>query len=314
MKKHLLSALSHVSRWERNRAEAQQISSESLHSWIHLLHSGGFPSFYSLKNKKKTTPSSSPTFFRQPPESIILSFSLHPNIPMQHRFSPTHTLHLLPTPNNQKQRASIHLPQTHFIHITMLSHPIELYITSINHSSPSTQTQTENSETNGKQWEEWVGVSNRGILDPDDKRVGFRGARGPSRGGRHGGCESQSLWRLSLLQRKRIKDWKRMEDRQWLKPVAVVSGKHGLAAVRGFGAVRGDEEEKATTVSHTGRRNEKGEDLGSWDLAGDASGGGWRRWRVSPATVCAMAAPCWSCGVQRWGGRSYQKRGSFNFN
>jgi len=27
-KQHLLSALSHVSRWERNRGEAQQISSE----------------------------------------------------------------------------------------------------------------------------------------------------------------------------------------------------------------------------------------------------------------------------------------------
>jgi len=40
-KQHLLSALSHVSRWERNRADAQQISSEIpsfmrmelLHSW-----------------------------------------------------------------------------------------------------------------------------------------------------------------------------------------------------------------------------------------------------------------------------------------
>jgi len=31
-KHHLLSALSHVLRWERNRAEAQQISSRSLHS------------------------------------------------------------------------------------------------------------------------------------------------------------------------------------------------------------------------------------------------------------------------------------------
>jgi len=31
-KQHLLSALSHVSRWEKNRAKAQQISSESLHS------------------------------------------------------------------------------------------------------------------------------------------------------------------------------------------------------------------------------------------------------------------------------------------
>ncbi|QCE07158.1 hypothetical protein DEO72_LG9g2174 [Vigna unguiculata] len=54
-----------------------------------------------------------------------------------------------------------------------------------------------------------------------------------------------------------------MEDRQWLKSVAVVSSKHGLAAVRGFGAVCGDEEEEAATVSHAGRRNEKGEDLGS---------------------------------------------------
>jgi len=54
-----------------------------------------------------------------------------------------------------------------------------------------------------------------------------------------------------------------MEDRQWLKPVAVVSGKHGLAAVRGFGAIYGDEEEEAATVSHARRRNEKGKDLGS---------------------------------------------------
>jgi len=51
-KQHLFSALSHVSRWERNRAETQQTSSEFLHSRNHLLHSGGFPSFCSLKNKK----------------------------------------------------------------------------------------------------------------------------------------------------------------------------------------------------------------------------------------------------------------------
>jgi len=31
-KQHLLSALSHISRWERNRVETQQISSEFLHS------------------------------------------------------------------------------------------------------------------------------------------------------------------------------------------------------------------------------------------------------------------------------------------
>jgi len=31
-KQHLFSALSHVLRWERNRAEAQQISLEFLHS------------------------------------------------------------------------------------------------------------------------------------------------------------------------------------------------------------------------------------------------------------------------------------------
>ncbi|QCD93990.1 hypothetical protein DEO72_LG5g2068 [Vigna unguiculata] len=51
-----------------------------------------------------------------------------------------------------------------------------------------------------------------------------------------------------------------MKDRQWLKQVAEVSGKHGLATVRGFGAVYDDEEEEATTVSHAGRGNEKGED------------------------------------------------------
>jgi len=52
-KQHLLSALSHVSRWERNRGKAQ-VSSRSLHSRdLHLLHSGGFPSFCSLKKIKK---------------------------------------------------------------------------------------------------------------------------------------------------------------------------------------------------------------------------------------------------------------------
>ena len=91
-----------------------------------------------------------------------------------------------------------------------------------------------------------------------------------------------------------------MEDRQWLKPVAVVSGKHGLVVVRGFGVVCGDKEEEVATVSHAGRRNEKGEDLGSWVLAGDAFGGGWRRRRcVSPVTGCAVTAPRWSCGVRR---------------
>ncbi|QCD86770.1 hypothetical protein DEO72_LG3g1296 [Vigna unguiculata] len=140
----------------------------------------------------------------------------------------------------------------------------------------------------------------RGILDPDGQRVGFRGARGPSHGGRHGGCELQILWYLSLSRRKRINDWKTMEDRQWLKPVAVVYSKHGLVAVRGFGAICDDEEEDAATVSHARRRNEKGEDLGSWVLAGDASGGGWRPWRrASPAMGCAVAAPRWSCGVRR---------------
>ena len=83
-----------------------------------------------------------------------------------------------------------------------------------------------------------------------------------------------------------------MEDRQWLKPVAVVSGKHGLATVRGFGVVCDDEEEEEATVSHARRINENGEDLGSWVLTGDASGGGWRRRRrVSPAAGCAVAAP-----------------------
>jgi len=57
-KQHLLSALSHVSRWERNRVETQQISSESLHSGRHLLHSLGlFLMVFSAK--QKTTPSSS---------------------------------------------------------------------------------------------------------------------------------------------------------------------------------------------------------------------------------------------------------------
>jgi len=58
-KQHLISALSHVSRWERNKPEAQQISSESLHSSKSPSSlKGAFFSFYSQQNKK-TTPSSS---------------------------------------------------------------------------------------------------------------------------------------------------------------------------------------------------------------------------------------------------------------
>jgi len=54
-KQHLLSALFHVSRWERKRAEAQQISPESLHSWIHLLHSRGlFLIMFPTKQKNNT--------------------------------------------------------------------------------------------------------------------------------------------------------------------------------------------------------------------------------------------------------------------
>jgi len=48
-----------------------------------------------------------------------------------------------------------------------------------------------------------------------------------------------------------------------LKPVTVVSGKHGLAAVRGFGVVCDYEEQEEAIVSHAGRGNEKGEDLGT---------------------------------------------------
>jgi len=53
-KQHLLLALSHVSRWEGNRLEAQQISSESLHSGFTFFTHGGFPSFCSQKNKNST--------------------------------------------------------------------------------------------------------------------------------------------------------------------------------------------------------------------------------------------------------------------
>jgi len=53
-KQHLLSALSHVSRWERNRAEAQQISSRSHHSRGPSPSSlGGFFSFSSLQDEKQ---------------------------------------------------------------------------------------------------------------------------------------------------------------------------------------------------------------------------------------------------------------------
>jgi len=57
--------------------------------------------------------------------------------------------------------------------------------------------------------------------------------------------------------------------------MAVVFDKHGLAALKGFSVVCGDDEEEATTVSHAGRRsdekhclargrrNKKGGDFGS---------------------------------------------------
>ena len=79
-----------------------------------------------------------------------------------------------------------------------------------------------------------------------------------------------------------------MEDRRWLEPVVVVSGKHGIATVKGFGVVCGDEEKEEAHVSHAGRRSDerivsrigeetrRGEDSGSWVLVGNASGGGWR--------------------------------------
>jgi len=66
-----------------------------------------------------------------------------------------------------------------------------------------------------------------------------------------------------------------MEDQRWLEPMAVVFDKHGLAALKGFSVVCGDDEEEATTVSHAGRRsdekhclargrrNKKGGDFGS---------------------------------------------------
>jgi len=56
--------------------------------------------------------------------------------------------------------------------------------------------------------------------------------------------------------------------------MTVVSSKHGLAAVKGFGADHGDEEEEATHVSHMRRRNDKGDDSGSSILISDTSGGG----------------------------------------
>jgi len=55
-KQHLLSVLSHVSRWEGNRAKAQQISSESLHSKdspSSLM--GAFSLSVLCKKKKKNT-------------------------------------------------------------------------------------------------------------------------------------------------------------------------------------------------------------------------------------------------------------------
>jgi len=53
-KQHMLSALSHVSRWERNKVEAQQISSRSLHSRGPSPSSrGGFFSFCSLQDEKQ---------------------------------------------------------------------------------------------------------------------------------------------------------------------------------------------------------------------------------------------------------------------
>jgi len=102
-KQHLLSALSHVVlRWERKRAETQQISPESpfIHGWTFFTQGGSFSSC-SLQNKK--TPSSSrfqqkhhnpltPPLFTQ--QILLLPFP--PFIPAfsipisQHSHSPQH--------------------------------------------------------------------------------------------------------------------------------------------------------------------------------------------------------------------------------
>jgi len=55
--------------------------------------------------------------------------------------------------------------------------------------------------------------------------------------------------------------------------VTVVSGKHGLATVKGFGVVCSDKEEETAHVSHVGRRNDEGDDSGSSVLIGDISDG-----------------------------------------
>jgi len=55
-----------------------------------------------------------------------------------------------------------------------------------------------------------------------------------------------------------------------------------------------------TTLSRAGEETKR-EDLGTWVLAGDASGGGWRRrLRVSPTGPPAVAR--WHGGVAWWCG------------
>jgi len=54
-------------------------------------------------------------------------------------------------------------------------------------------------------------------------------------------------------------------------------------------------------LSRAREKKEKGNDSGSWILAGDASGGGWRRRRhVSPAVGLAAAAPAAGVLVAPW--------------
>ncbi|QCE10583.1 hypothetical protein DEO72_LG10g1813 [Vigna unguiculata] len=82
-----------------------------------------------------------------------------------------------------------------------------------------------------------------------------------------------------------------MDDRRRLESSTVVSGGQGCAAVKGFVVVVWSCEKEVGHVLRE-RSNDNGDDLGSWVLVGDGSGGDWHRQRrLSLSVGCATAAP-----------------------
>ncbi|QCE04048.1 hypothetical protein DEO72_LG8g2081 [Vigna unguiculata] len=94
---------------------------------------------------------------------------------------------------------------------------------------------------------------------------------------------------------------------QWnlRNPIAVAGATVAGAAVAGAAVVsaavsRGGAMKVQRLQILRGQGLREGERFGELGSRRHASGGGWRRrWRVPPATGCAVAAPRWSCGVQR---------------